>query len=105
MTAPITWAEASSPIYWSNIGINWNTPAKTESETFGINTTYALDTDHTLVGYAIISVTMSYQNGDSFLWNDVSDPSSTWTNLSDPSTTWSDVSDPSTIWTRVDYPH
>ncbi len=37
MTAPITWAEASSPIYWSNIGINWNTPAKTETSIFTIN--------------------------------------------------------------------
>lgn len=34
MTAPITWAEASSPILWSNIGINWNTAAKGNSVTF-----------------------------------------------------------------------
>ena len=34
MTAPITWAEATSPILWSNIGIDWNTPAKANSATF-----------------------------------------------------------------------
>ena len=37
MTAPITWAEATSPILWSNIGIDWNTPAKTNSATFAAN--------------------------------------------------------------------
>ena len=37
MTAPITWAEATSPILWSNIGINWNTPAKANSATFAAN--------------------------------------------------------------------
>jgi len=34
LTAPITWAEATSPILWSNIGINWNTAAKGNSVTF-----------------------------------------------------------------------
>ena len=34
MTAPITWAEATAPILWSNIGIDWNTPAKANSATF-----------------------------------------------------------------------
>ena len=34
MTAPITWAEATSPILWSNIGINWNTAALGNSVTF-----------------------------------------------------------------------
>jgi hypothetical protein len=37
MTAPITWAEASSPIYWSNIGIDWDSPAKTETSIFTVN--------------------------------------------------------------------
>ena len=37
MTAPITWAEAISPILWSNIGINWNTPALGNSATFAAN--------------------------------------------------------------------
>jgi len=34
LTAPITWAEATSPILWSNVGINWNTAAKGNSVTF-----------------------------------------------------------------------
>jgi len=33
LTAPITWAEATSPILWSNVGINWNTAAKGNSVT------------------------------------------------------------------------
>ena len=37
MTAPITWAEASSPIYWSSIGINWNSPAKANSSLFAVS--------------------------------------------------------------------
>jgi len=37
MTAPITWAEATSPILWSNIGINWNTAALGNSATFAAN--------------------------------------------------------------------
>ena len=37
MTAPITWAEASSPILWSNIGIDWNSPAKTGDPTFALS--------------------------------------------------------------------
>lgn len=37
MTAPITWAEASSPIYWSNIGIDWNSPAKANSSLFAVS--------------------------------------------------------------------
>jgi len=37
MTAPITWAEATSPILWSNIGIDWNTPALGNSATFAAN--------------------------------------------------------------------
>ena len=36
MTAPITWAEASAPIYWSNIGIDWDTPAKANSSSYGV---------------------------------------------------------------------
>ena len=31
MTAPITWAQATTPILWSNIGIDWDTPAKANS--------------------------------------------------------------------------
>jgi hypothetical protein len=184
LTAPITWAEATSPIYWSNIGINWNSPAKGESPSFAVDAgyatggaltigssvlygvdaglvksgtgtivadaIYAVNTGYTALGGFTLNVSadfdisldetstgiltnavasasydldagyinntkypesmtfdlsMTYSNGDSLLWNDVSDPSSTWSDVSDPSTTWSDVSDPSTIWTRVDYPH
>ena len=35
MTAPITWAQATSPILWSNIGIDWDTPAKANSISIG----------------------------------------------------------------------
>ena len=104
MTAPITWAEASSPIYWSNIGINWNTPAKTESETFGIDTSYILGHDHTLAGYAVISITMGYQSGNSFLWNPIADPNDNWTPVSNPTSIWTEQADPSSVWTKSDYP-
>ena len=40
MTAPITWAEATSPIYWSSIAINWNSPAKGESPSFAVDAGY-----------------------------------------------------------------
>jgi hypothetical protein len=52
MTAPITWAEATSPILWSNIGIDWNTPAKANSATFAANVgeTHA---DEQGIGFAI----------------------------------------------------
>ena len=47
MTAPITWAEATSPILWSNIGINWNTPAETGSATYALDDGFTLDASHT----------------------------------------------------------
>jgi len=37
MTAPIKWEQATSPILWSNIGINWNTAALGNSTTFTAN--------------------------------------------------------------------
>ena len=37
MTAPIKWEQATSPILWSNIGINWNTAALGNSGTFAAN--------------------------------------------------------------------
>jgi len=37
MTAPIKWEQATSPILWSNIGINWNTAALENSTTFAAN--------------------------------------------------------------------
>ena len=42
MTAPIKWEEAVSPIYWSSIGINWNTPALAESPSFALDNTYVI---------------------------------------------------------------
>ena len=47
MTAPITWAEATSPILWSNIGIDWNTPAETGSATYALDGGFTLDASHT----------------------------------------------------------
>ena len=47
MVAPITWAEATSPILWSNIGINWNTPAETGSAAYGIDEGFSLGVSHT----------------------------------------------------------
>ena len=47
MVAPITWAEATSPILWSNIGINWNTPAETGSATYALDGGFDLDASHT----------------------------------------------------------
>ena len=47
MVAPITWAEATSPILWSNIGINWNTPAETGSATYALDDGFTLGASHT----------------------------------------------------------
>ena len=41
MTAPITWAESTTPITWSTIGINWNSPAKANSSAFGVTSGYS----------------------------------------------------------------
>ena len=41
MTAPITWAEATTPITWSAIGINWNTPAKADTSTLAVSSGYS----------------------------------------------------------------
>ena len=52
MTAPITWAEATSPILWSNIGIDWNTPALGNSATFSANVGET-HVDEQGIGYSI----------------------------------------------------
>ena len=52
MTAPITWAEATSPILWSNIGIDWNTPALGNSATFAANVGET-HVDEQGIGYSI----------------------------------------------------
>tara|TARA_R110000765_G_scaffold185920_1_gene291537 strand:- start:191 stop:682 length:492 start_codon:yes stop_codon:yes gene_type:complete len=41
VTAPITWAEASTPITWAAVGINWNSPAKANTSTLSINGGYS----------------------------------------------------------------
>ena len=41
MSAPITWAEATTPITWSAIGINWNSPAKADSSSFAVSGGYS----------------------------------------------------------------
>ena len=41
MTAPITWTEATTPITWSAIGINWNSPAKADTSTLAISGGYS----------------------------------------------------------------
>ena len=186
MTAPITWAEATSPIYWSNIGINWNSPAKGESPSFAVDAgyttggtldigssasygvdvgdtksgrldavaaaSYAVDSGYTSLGTIQIPASVSFANDmgytalgllntafasatygiqndysgearldavgavtfalqslmtsdNEFLWNGITDPSTTWSAVSDPTTIWSDVNDPTTTWTKIDYPH
>jgi hypothetical protein len=41
VTAPITWAEATTPITWAAVGINWNSPAKANTSTLSINGGYS----------------------------------------------------------------
>jgi len=47
LTAPITWAQATAPILWSNIGIDWDTPAKANTCTLAI--TFGANVGQTLV--------------------------------------------------------
>jgi len=62
MTAPITWAEATSPILWSNIGINWNTPAETGSATYAVDGDYTLGVSHIKGASISFGVDASYSN-------------------------------------------
>jgi len=62
MTAPITWAEATSPILWSNIGINWNTPAETGSATYAIGDGFTLGVSHTKGASISFGLDASYAN-------------------------------------------
>ena len=52
MTAPIKWEQATSPILWSNIGINWNTAALGNSGTFAANVGET-HTDEQGIGFTI----------------------------------------------------
>ena len=163
MTAPITWAEASAPIYWSNIGIDWNSPAKTNSSAFAVTSGYsninigslanavsftnnmgkvhastlatsgvisfgvqngytsaggftfdseasfALTQDYisssilTAVGVVTIPINVTYVNNTNHA--DSITIGSTVGVTSSDSFLWSDVSDPTTVWTEVDYPN
>jgi len=62
MVAPITWAEATSPILWSNIGINWNTPAETGSATYAVDGGYTLGASHTKGASISFGIDASYAN-------------------------------------------
>ena len=62
MTAPITWAEATSPILWSNIGINWNTPAETGSATYAIDDGFTLAASHTKGASISLGVESDYSS-------------------------------------------
>ena len=62
MTAPITWAEATSPILWSNIGIDWNTPAETGSATYAVDGGYTLGAAHTKGASISFGLDASYAN-------------------------------------------
>jgi len=62
MTAPITWAEATSPILWSNIGIDWNTPAETGSATYALDDGFTLGVSHTKGASISFGVDASYAN-------------------------------------------
>ena len=163
MTAPITWAEASAPIYWSNIGINWNSPAKANSSAFAVTSGYSQTNSATLPssvsftnnmgkvhastlatsGVISFGVQNGYTSAGGFTFdNEVSfgltqDYTSssvltavgivtipinvTYVNATNhadsitigstvgmtPSSSflWSDVSDPTTVWTEVEYPN
>jgi hypothetical protein len=41
VSAPITWAEATTPITWSAIGIDWNTPARADTSTLAVSSGYS----------------------------------------------------------------
>ena len=41
MTAPIKWSEATTPITWAAVGINWNSPAKADTSTLAISGGYS----------------------------------------------------------------
>ena len=47
MAAPIKWSEATSPILWSNIGIDWDTPAKANTSTYASSVGYTTSTNAT----------------------------------------------------------
>jgi len=74
--------------------------------------TFGLTNDFTPIGnvsFGAISITFAQNFSetvlDSFLWTDVSDPTTSYSTVSDSSTTWTEESDQGTSWTNVDYPN
>ena len=62
MTAPITWAQAASPILWSNIGIDWDTPAKTGDPTFALTQGYTSSGAAAMVVSSTFAVNSGYSS-------------------------------------------
>ena len=62
MTAPITWAQATSPILWSNIGIDWDTPAKTGDPTFALTQGYPSSSVAAMVASSTFAVNSGYSS-------------------------------------------
>jgi len=60
VSAPITWAQATSPILWSNIGINWNTPAVTGDPTFALSQGYPSSSVAAYAASATFAVNSGY---------------------------------------------
>jgi hypothetical protein len=62
VSAPITWAEATTPITWAAIGINWNSPAKANSATYTLDDGFSLGASHTKGVSISFGVDTSYAN-------------------------------------------
>ena len=60
MTAPIKWEQATSPILWSNIGINWNTPAVTGDPTFALSQGYTASSAAAFASASTFAVNTGY---------------------------------------------
>ena len=58
MTAPIKWSEATSPILWSNIGIDWDTPALANTSTMALSGGYTGSGVGTMVASATLATNM-----------------------------------------------
>ena len=105
MTAPITWAEATSPILWSNIGIDWNTPAKTNSATFAANVGET-HTEDKGIGYSItFAVTDTSTMGPGTIFTDEPIYTVNMGIAGSTSFLWNEEEEVTTTWTKVDYPN
>ena len=79
---------------------------------FAESITFALTNDYTPIGnvsFGAVSITFAQNFSetaiDGFLWNDVTDPSTSYATVADPSTTWTETSDQGTSWSDVYYPN